>query len=113
VLALALFASVCTTALPATSLRVVDGDTVEATVVLPLRTLRREVFRLSRIDAPEMPTPEGVASKAALSDHLTPGPVTVASSKTDKYGRWLGEFCLGGESVNEWMVTNGWARWYP
>jgi endonuclease YncB( thermonuclease family) len=54
---------------PAADVRVIDGDTVEATLVLPLRTARREGFRLARID--------------------------------------------DGQSVNDWLVANGYARTYP
>lgn len=102
----------CQAALPAADVRVVDGDTLEATVLLPMRTLRREVFRLARINAPEMNTTAGKLAKIALVEKLKGQDVSIGAAGTEKYGRWLGEVCLGEESVNDWLVAMEYAKEY-
>ena len=76
--------------------RVVDGDTVDLIIDLGFDTSRNERFRLYGIDAPEMNTEAGKASKAWLIGVLGPyGPIYVQTlqlatkAKRDKYGRFL------------------------
>jgi micrococcal nuclease len=77
-------------------IRVVDGDTVDLIIDLGFDTSRKERFRLYGIDAPEMNTLAGKASKAWLWEALQPlEPIYVQTiqletkAKRDKYGRFL------------------------
>jgi endonuclease YncB( thermonuclease family) len=57
----------------ATLLRMVDADTFDCRVELPLHTDRRERFRLLNVSAPEHSTVEGKASEAWVAERLKPG----------------------------------------
>jgi micrococcal nuclease len=77
-------------------IRVVDGDTVDLRIDLGFDTLRKERFRLYGIDAPEMRTEAGKASKKWLWDALQPLEAIYVQTiqletkaKRDKYGRFL------------------------
>ncbi len=52
--------------------KVVDGDTIHATVDVGFRTYMTLVFRFYGINAPEIATPEGKASKQHLGELLAP-----------------------------------------
>lgn len=93
------------------SIRVIDGDTIEATVDQGFRTYRRETFRLARINAPERDTHDGVVAKAALEGLLKDQVVTVQSKKTEKYGRWLAEVWVAAGNVNDLLVEGGFAAY--
>jgi endonuclease YncB( thermonuclease family) len=100
------------------SYRVIDGDTIEATVDLGFRATFREHFRLARINTPEMNTTEGKAAKVFLETLLSGADsIGVQSAKTEKYGRWLGEFCVyrGHDkiSVSDELLKAGHAVQYP
>lgn len=98
--------------------RVVDGDTVFLNVDLGFRAFMVLNFRLARINAPEMRGDTllaGTAAKEELERLLAPGNLVVLSSKSDKYGRWLGEILVGGlqgKNVNDMMLANGFATLY-
>ena len=77
-------------------IRVVDGDTVELMIDLGFDTSRKERFRLYGIDAPELNTLAGKASKAWLWEALQPLDAIYVQTiqletkaKRDKYGRFL------------------------
>jgi micrococcal nuclease len=77
-------------------IRVVDGDTVDLIIDLGFDTSRKERFRLYGVDAPEINTLAGKASKAWLWEALQPlEPIYVQTiqlstkAKRDKYGRFL------------------------
>jgi endonuclease YncB( thermonuclease family) len=78
-------------------------------------------YRFARINAPEIATPEGKASLAALMARVGPLPApcfigsTIASHFVrDNYGRILVETQLpDGTNLSDWMLTNGWASPYP
>ena len=110
-------------------IRVVDGDTVDLIIDLGFDTSRKERFRLYGVDAPEINTLAGKASKAWLWGALQPLEAiyvqTVQLStkaKRDKYGRFLA--VLYGElpalvpivrhihsaSINAKMITEGHAK---
>lgn len=101
------------------SIRVIDGDTIEATVDLGFRVSVREKFRLKGIDAPELPTPEGKRAKEYL-EQITQSwkhGVTVVTEKgTEKYGRWLATLYGNVDGVkhdlNRMMVEDGFAKEY-
>ena len=80
----------------ASLIRVVDGDTVELMIDLGFDTSRKERFRLYGIDAPELNTLAGKASKAWLWEALQPLDAIYVQTiqletkaKRDKYGRFL------------------------
>jgi micrococcal nuclease len=99
--------------------KVVDGDTVDLTVDLGLRTYQQARVRLYGINAPEHNTPEGVTSKAWLEQQLPVGLAVVVQThkdKTEKYGRWLADIfvshedLVAGHSVNAVSVEAGMAK---
>lgn len=78
-------------------------------------------YRYARINAPEIATPEGKASLAALMERVGPlpapcfiGSTTASRFVRDNYGRILVETQLpDGTNLSDWMLTNGWASPYP
>jgi micrococcal nuclease len=98
----------------ATIIRVIDGDTVEALVDLGFRITTTQRLRLYGINAPELHKVAQIkaakAAKAALEDLLPAGAdVTIETSKSDDWGRWLATIIKDGENINKWMVKNGYA----
>ena len=112
-------------------IRVVDGDTVDLIIDLGFDTSRRDRFRLYGVDAPEMNTAEGKASKAWLWYALQPLEAIYVQTiqletkaKRDKYGRFLAvlyrefgdvrtklpEKRLALESINSEMIEVGHAK---
>jgi micrococcal nuclease len=86
-----------------------DGDTVRLDVDCGFRMWFRGPFRLRGINAPELPTPEGVAARDALSGKLPATVRVVTYPDPEKYGRWLGDIYAGDLFLNQWMVDNGFA----
>lgn len=84
-----------------TVVRVIDGDTI---------IVGTNRVRLAEIDAPEMKTPHGPASKAALSAMILHKEVTVTWTRRGRYRRIIGQVYLDDEWVNLSMVAQGWAR---
>jgi endonuclease YncB( thermonuclease family) len=105
--------------------RVVDGDTVHARVDLGCDVRLDLTLRLAGIDAPELPTVEGVAAKEYLEGLLEPSPrvpatllVRTFKDRREKYGRYLGQiiwrFGDGHEAdVNKAMLNAGHAQPWP
>jgi micrococcal nuclease len=112
-------------------IRVVDGDTVDLIIDLGFDTLRKERFRLYGIDAPELRTEAGKASKKWLWDVLQPLEAIYietlqlsTKAKRDKYGRFLAVLysdlgdlranlppkTLALESINSQMIEVGHAK---
>lgn len=96
------------------SVRIVDGDTIE---------LYGETVRIANIDTPETTKakcPEerakGEAASLALADLLGRGAVTLqrgdpkSKRKTDRYGRTLGLVFVDGHDVGELLIAMGHAR---
>ena len=97
---------------------VYDGDTAHLDVDLGFSMwVRGSRYRLARINAPELGTPEGVTARDYLATLLPVGsPITVQTMKdrTDNYGRMLVEIYLSdGRSVNQLMLDTGHAVPYP
>jgi micrococcal nuclease len=102
-------------------LRVVDGDTVWMTVDLGFRLSMVMDFRLLGINTPELVGSTKVAATAAkleLERILGLGSIRVLSTKSDKYGRWLGTFFVTPAdgspviNVNEALLKGGFAVAY-
>lgn len=113
--------------------RVVDADTVDVELDLGMRVYLRTRLRVAGIDAPEMSTDAGKAAKCfvldqlcAATEHREPHisdrdclfvPVTVRTSKPDKYGRALADVVfrdMQGADLNlgTVLVDDGHARPY-
>lgn len=95
---------------PATVLRVVDGDTVHLELDLGWHVTYTASCRIAGINAPELSTPEGQRAKAFAIGALPEGAQVVFRSKRlDKYGRPLGEILLGPDRrpFSEAMLAAG------
>jgi len=95
----------------ATVLKIVDGDTLHLEVDLGFDVKRRDSFRLEGINAPEISTAEGIASKEWLTERLTQGVliITTHKDKREKYGRYLATLWIDKINVNEAMIKAGMA----
>ena len=90
-------------------IRVIDGDTIEATLDLGFYIYRKIRLRLTGYDAPEVrgsEKPLGLRAKQRLKEILSQYPEWVIRTHKDTgiYGRYYGElFSIDGENVNEKM----------
>ena len=91
----------------AEKVRVIDGDTIEATVLG-----EKYRIRLVGIDAPEYTQADGYASTVNLYKCLINKNVIVKWQKKDKYGRILGMVHANGEDCNLRQVETGYAWHY-
>lgn len=94
------------------SVRITDGDT------LRMGELR---IRMHGIDAPERAQPCfrrgdpwrcGMAAKEALVGRIGLSSVDCVVKDVDRYRRLVAECFIGGQSLNRWMVAQGWAVAY-
>lgn len=95
--------------------RWVDGDTVDLRVDLGFTVWVKQRFRLEGIDTPE----RGMllwheATQRARSLAPEGSSIRVKSTKTDKYGRYLGTLFVGGQekTINEILLEEGLAKVY-
>lgn len=84
-----------------------DGDTITV-----LQDSTQIKVRLAEIDAPELKQAFGTRAKSALASRVFARDVRVECAGKDRYGRTLGTVFLGADSVNLWLVRNGWAWRY-
>lgn len=98
----------------ATVKHITDGDTVDLWVDCGFHITVTIKVRLSNIDAPELPTPEGEAAKAYIASLLPVNSTCIihtAKHPLDKWGRWLGiiwnQMDTSQPSVNDLMVSSG------
>lgn len=100
----------------AVAIRVVDGDTIHARVDLGFDLRADMTLRLAGINAPEMPTPAGLAAKTWLLERLneTGGKLVVRTEKDrkERYGRYLATLLVNSRDINAEMVTAGFAKPY-
>ena len=90
---------------------VIDGDTF---------ILDGETIRLAGIDTPEIggarcasERQRGEAAEQRLHEMLNSGPVRLVfagNRDRDRYGRLLRDATVGGRSVSEWLIAEGYAR---
>lgn len=99
------------------NIRVIDGDTIEATVDLGFYTSQKLRFRLARLNAFEMNSANpdernlAIQAKTFLFNALDSQSVVIESRKTEKYGRWLAEvFINDGQNVNDLLLASGLVR---
>lgn len=96
----------------AVALKVVDGDTLWVKIFLRPDQWVKQKLRLRDLDCPEIATPEGKAAKR-FTESLVPAgtPVTVCTTKPDKYDRYLADVFVaaaGGEKfLNNELLANG------
>lgn len=95
--------------------RVIDGDTLKVRVDLGFDLEHRETLRLRGIDAPEMSTKAGESAKAFVQSILKEADtITIYTSRSDKYDRYLADVFAQGESgevfVNNLLLERGHAR---
>ena len=88
--------------------RIADGDTL--TLLTDDHTQYR--IRLAEIDTPEKCQPWGKRAKQALAGKVFHKQVRIATSKKDRYGRWIGRVYLGDRDINAEMVREGHAWVY-
>ncbi len=102
----------------ATVTKVYDGDTITVDFDLGFGILiRKQKIRLLGINTPEVRGPEkpqGIISRNALRQRILGKVVTIKTSKDKKgkYGRWLGEVFVEDENINQWLITEGYAKEY-
>ena len=98
--------------------RVVDGDTIDASIDLGFDITINKRIRLAGINAPESRTRDleekqrGVASKDRLIDLLKDGEFTLESKEVGKYGRVLGVLLIDDLNINNTLVEEGYAVEY-
>ena len=94
---------------PATILRVVDGDTIHLRLDLGWHISYEARARIIGINSPEMNTPAGMEAKAYAASLLPVGGlVRFTSHSLDKYGRPLGAITdIDGTDFGTEMVQAG------
>lgn len=92
--------------------RIVDGDTFDADVDLGFHTWGKQRFRINGYSAPEIRGVEhefGVIAKAKLEELLPlESMITITSTKTEKFGRWLADLTLkNGSTITDYLIEQG------
>lgn len=97
--------------------RVIDGDTVVATIDLGFNVSVKQTLRLAGIDAPETRgrdlTDEQRQAGHDATEHLKwligtdPVSVHTLKDKTGKYGRYLAVIYSNNVNLNESMIRDG------
>lgn len=101
-------------------IRVIDGDTIDASIDLGFDVWVKKRIRLYGIDAPESRTRDleekkrGIETKEKLQQLLdaNDGVFVVRSEGVGKYGRCLGVIIIDGNNINESLVKEGYAKEY-
>jgi micrococcal nuclease len=102
----------------ATVTKVYDGDTITVDFDLGFGILiRKQKIRLYGINTPEVrgpEKPEGIISRDALRERILGKVVTIKTfrDKKGKYGRWLGEVFVEEQNINQWLISEGYAKEY-
>lgn len=98
--------------------RVYDGDTITVDIDLGFGMLVcNQKVRLLKINAPEIrgkERPEGLKSRDALRSQIANKWVRIKTQKDKKgkYGRWLAEVWKDDTNINEWLISEGFAKEY-
>lgn len=105
-------------------IRVIDGDTIEASIDLGFNIFIRQNIRLSNIDAPpvhslnEEVKKYGLRAKDKLQEYINSGKEVIVATqnpnKTEKFGRVLGEVYVQGHTLtaSEYLFANQYAWVY-
>jgi endonuclease YncB( thermonuclease family) len=79
----------------ATVIRVIDGDTLRISADLGFSVHTEVTIRLARVNAWEMTEPRGIVARAYLLNLIAAcTAMRIATTKQEKYGRWLAEVWL-------------------
>ena len=97
--------------------RVVDGDTLDASIDLGFDVIVRKRIRLVGINTPEVrgeEREEGLKSRDWLREKILDKQITLRTAKDrkGKYGRWLGAVILHSTNINQEMISLGLAEKY-
>ena len=100
--------------------KVYDGDTITVDIDLGFDViLKNQKIRLSKINTPEIrgkSREEGIKVRDIVRSRIANKWIIIKTSKDKKgkYGRWLGEiYCDGSsESLNQWLLEEGYAKKY-
>ena len=99
--------------------RVVDGDTIDATIDLGFDVFVKKRIRFAGINAPESRTRDlkekafGLAAKDRVKSILAENPCfTLESTELGKYGRVLGSIVVDNLDINQAMVAQNLAVKY-
>lgn len=89
--------------------RVVDGDTLIASIDLGFDVWKKQRLRLKAIDCPELKTKEGLAAKAFVEETLAPLEVVILKTyKMDLHGRFVTDvFFKQGETNQDKVFESG------
>ena len=102
----------------ASFVRAVDGDTLILDVDLGFYVTVRQPFRLARVNCPELnstdPTEHKRAAAAqAFSAGFCGGPLTVKTSRSDDWRRWIAEVVRAdGTNLSDALLAAGLAVLY-
>ena len=114
--------SACHCLYPCDVLRVVDADTFDLRILLPLGLEIRDTCRAADYDAVESSkrrrsvevtddeVTRGKAARTALEAYLAGRRTEVELRGRDVYGRPLVVLWVDGESIAAWINREGWAR---
>lgn len=98
----------------ATLIKVVDGDTIDASVDLGFRLTACLRLRLLGLNAPEMHASDpmqrqlAIEAKCWLKDQLeVHGPFVIKTAKADSFGRYLADIYTGELHLNQLMIDCG------
>jgi len=90
--------------------RIVDGDTlVIGTTKIRLASIDAPESDQVCLDANQMRWTCGIEVRDRLAAHVENRSIDCAPTGLDAYGRTLAICTVGGESLNAWMVRQGWA----
>lgn len=100
--------------------RVVDGDTIDVAIDLGFNVSIKERLRLARINAPEiygvkkesLEYKQGMKSTQRVKELVENKDVIIETSKKGKYGRYIAEVWVEGESVSDILLSEGLATEY-
>lgn len=94
--------------------RWVDGDTLDVVIDLGFRMATKQRLRLFGLDCPERGS-DGWEAATHFSTSMAP-PGTSVLVKThdapEKYGRYLAEIYIDGQSINDALIDAGHAALY-
>lgn len=102
---------------PAKIIRWVDGDTVWLEVDQDYRQKGKHNHRLAWIQAPKNSTEEGKAATALVNKLMPPGTEVIVRSykpegDPDNWTRWIAEIIYQGVSINQFLLSEGYADPY-
>jgi endonuclease YncB( thermonuclease family) len=87
--------------------KVVDGDTLRVVVDLGFGFKTRQYLRLRGLDCPEMDTPEGKKASDFVKARIrTADQITLTSSRSDKYDRYLADVYYTDDQGKEQFLNN-------